>query len=381
MQTKEIVMPKRLVADPDTLTYNYGKFIAEPLLRGFGVTLGNSIRRTLLSSIKGAAITAVKITGLDDVLHEFSTIPSVSEDVVQIVLNLKEIRLQLLGDGPVILYLEAKDASEVTAADIQPNSKVEIMNPDQHIATLDKGGELKMEIYVDEGRGYLPIEANQSVKRAPGIIPIDAIFSPVKKVNFQVENTMATEQTTDRDKLAITEQTRDKLTIEVWTDGSISAKDAVAQASDILIKHFSIFKDFDETYIEEDHRLSDEIEKRKSYLSKPVAELELSVRAANCLAAADIITIRDLVTKTEPEMLKYRNFGRKSLNEIKAILNDMGLSFGMVMDDDDYPRIRKDKIETADEDIKQISKTKKADDDIDENIEEDIESEEDEDAP
>jgi DNA-directed RNA polymerase subunit alpha len=354
MQTKEILMPKRLVADPETLTYNYGKFIAEPLLRGFGVTLGNSLRRTLLSSIKGAAITAVKIDG---VLHEFSIVPSVSEDVVQIVLNLKEIRLQLLGDGPVILYLDAKDAGEVTAADIQPNSKVEIMNPDQHIATLDKSGELKMEIYVDEGCGYLSVESNQNIKRAPGIIPIDAIFSPVKKVNFHVENTMAFEQTTDSDKLIV----------EIWTDGSINAKDAIAQASGILIKYFSIFKDFDETYIEEDHSLNEEIEKRKGYLSKPVAELELSVRAANCLAAADIITIRNLVTKSEPEMLKYRNFGRKSLNEIKAILIDMGLSFGMMLDDDDSL-------------IKQITKGKKTDDnieeDIDEDMEEDIESEE-----
>jgi DNA-directed RNA polymerase subunit alpha len=362
MQTKEIVMPKRLVADPDTLTYNYGRFIAEPLLRGFGATLGNSLRRTLLSSIKGAAIIAVKIDG---VLHEFSTIPSVLEDVVQIILNLKDIRLQLLGDGPVILYLDAKDAGEVTAADIQPNSKVEIMNPDQHIATLDKSGELKMEIYVDEGRGYLSFEVNQDIHRAPGIIPIDAIFSPVKKVNFRIENTMMPEQSTDSDRLVV----------EVWTDGSISAKDAVAQASDILIKHLSIFKDFDETYIEEDHKINEEIEKRKSYLTKPVAELELSVRAANCLAAADIITIKDLVTKSEPEMLKYRNFGRKSLNEIKAILVEMGLSFGMVLDDDESPK-RREKIEFTEEDVRQITKGKIADEDI----EKDIENEESEDA-
>jgi len=362
MQTKEIVMPKRLVADPDTLTYNYGRFIAEPLLRGFGVTLGNSLRRTLLSSIKGAAIIAVKIDG---VLHEFSTIPSVLEDVVQIILNLKDIRLQLLGDGPVILYLDAKDAGEVTAADIQPNSKVEIMNPDQHIATLDKSGELKMEIYVDEGRGYLSVEVNQDIHRAPGIIPIDAIFSPVKKVNFRIENTMMPEQSTDSDRLVV----------EVWTDGSISAKDAVAQASDILIKHLNIFKDFDETYIEEDHKINEEIEKRKSYLTKPVAELELSVRAANCLAAADIITIKDLVTKSEPEMLKYRNFGRKSLNEIKEILVEMGLSFGMALDDDESPK-RREKNEFIEDDVRQITKGKIEDEDI----EDDIENEELEDA-
>ena len=272
------------------------------------------------------------------------------------------------------MYLDAKDAGEVTAADIQPNSKVEIMNPDQHIATLDKSGELKMELYVDEGCGYLSVEANQNIKRAPGIIPIDAIFSPVKKVNFHIENTMAPEQTTDFDKLIV----------EIWTDGSINAKDAIAQASDILIKYFNIFKDFDETYIEEDHRLNEEIEKRKGYLSKPVAELELSVRAANCLAAADIITIRDLVTKSEPEMLKYRNFGRKSLNEIKAILVDMGLSFGMMLDDDDSIIKQITKGKKADDDIDDIENDEDEDeddeDDIDEDMEEDIESEEEEDA-
>jgi DNA-directed RNA polymerase subunit alpha len=364
MQTKEIVMPKRLVADPDTLTYNYGRFVAEPLLRGFGTTLGNSIRRTLLSSIKGAAITAVKIDG---VLHEFSTIPAVVEDVIQIILNLKEIRLQLSGEGPVTLYLDAKDAGEVTAADIQPNSRIEIMNPNQHIATLDKNGELKMEIYVDEGRGYLPVESEQDFRRSPGIIPIDAIFSPVKKVNFQIEHTLVPEQIMDYDRLII----------EVWTDGSISAKDAIAQAASILIKHLNIFTDFDETFIEENEKEDAEIERRKNFLNKPVAELELSVRAANCLAAADIVTIRDLVTKSEPEMLKYRNFGRKSLNEIKVILNDMGLSFGMSLGENDdinmeSARLKDTKKDDADEEIDY-----EIDDDIDDD---DIESEESEDA-
>lgn len=356
MQIKEIVMPKRLVADPDTLTYNYGKFMAEPLLKGFGITLGNSIRRTLLSSIKGAAITAVKIDyGTEHVLHEFSTIPAVVEDVIQIILNLKEIRLQLSGDGPVTLYLDANDAGEVTAADIQPNSRVEIMNPNQHIATLDKNGELKMEIYVDGGRGYLSVEENHDIKRAPGIIPIDAIFSPVRKVNFWVEHTLVPEHTVDFDRLVL----------EVWTDGSISSKDAVAQASDILIRHLNIFVDFDETYIEEDKSEDNELERRKNYLNKPVAELELSVRAANCLAAADIVTIRDLVTKSEQEMLKYRNFGRKSLNEIKAILNDMGLFFGMALDDNGFK-------ESA---ILKEPRNYKADDDIDD---EDLDEDEDE---
>lgn len=317
MQTKEIIMPKRLVADPDALTYNYGRFIAEPLLRGFGITLGNSLRRVLLSSIKGASITAVKIDG---VLHEFSTIPYVVEDVVQIVLNLKEIRFRMFDDGPVILYLNAVGAGEVTAADIEPNSKVEIMNPDQHIATLDKNGELKMEIYVDTGRGYVPVNGNENVKQVPGLILMDSIFSPVKKVNFRVENTMIAEHSANYDRLII----------EVWTDGSVSAKDALSEAAQILNDHLNLFTHFDETYVEEDKKVNEDAERLESYLSKPVAELELSVRAANCLAAGDIVTIRDLVSKTEQDMLKFRNFGRKSLNEIKAILAEMGLSFGML---------------------------------------------------
>jgi len=363
---REIVLPKRLEADPDTLTYNYGKFVAKPLMRGFGITLGNSLRRVLLSSIRGAAITSVKIDG---VLHEFSTIPSVAEDVVQIILNLKEIRFQLIGENPVTLYLHCKDAGEVTAADIQPNSRVVIMNPDQHIATLDRNGELKMELTVESGTGYLPVEANKSISRVPGIIPIDAIFSPIKKVNFQVENTVDSTIVSDH----VTDF--DKLTIEVWTDGSISAKDAISQACEILIKHLSIFKNFDEGYVEEDQRANEELEKRKNYLSKPVAELELSVRAANCLAAANIITIKDLVTKTEPEMLKFRNFGRKSLNEIKAILNGMGLSFGMVLDENGES-VKPKKLDTANEVTDQL-KENLTDDEIDDELEDDdIESEE-----
>jgi len=317
MHVKELKMPKRLTADPDALTYNYGKFIAEPLARGFGITLGNSLRRILLSALKGAAVTAVKIDG---VLHEFSTIPGVVEDVTQIVLNLKEIQFKLFDDGPVTLYLDARGMGEVTAADIQPNSRVEIMNPDQHIATLDKNGELRMEIYVDTGRGYVPAELSKDNDPAVGVIPVDSIFSPIKKANFRVEDTR--EEMTDYDRLLL----------EVWTNGSITAKDAIAEAAKILIRHLNMFVEFDEAYIEEEEEVNEEAEKRKVYLSKPVAELELSVRSANCLEAANIITIRDLVTKTEQEMLKYRNFGRKSLNEIKEILSEMGLSFGMVLD-------------------------------------------------
>jgi DNA-directed RNA polymerase subunit alpha len=317
MYAKELKVPKRLMADPDALTYNYGRFIAEPLSKGFGITLGNSLRRILLSSLKGAAINAVKIDG---VLHEFSTVPGVMEDVTQIVLNLKEIRIKLFDDGPVTLYLDAKGLGEITAADIQPNSRAEVMNPDQHIATLDKNGELRIEIYVDAGRGYVPAEASKDDVSTLGLIPVDSIYSPIRKVNFRVEDKR--EEMVDYDRLSL----------EVWTDGSITAQDAIAEAAKILSDCLSIFIDFDETYVEEEQEVDEEAEKRKAYLSKPVAELELSVRSANCLEAADIVTIRDLVTKTEPEMLKYRNFGRKSLNEIKTILAEMGLSFGMALD-------------------------------------------------
>jgi len=317
MHTKEFRMPRRLMANPDVLTYNYGKFVAEPLARGLGVTLGNSLRRVLLSSLKGAAVTAVKIDG---VLHEFSTVPGVVEDITQILLNLKEIRFKLFDEGPVTLYLEAKGVGEITAADIKPNSRVEIMNPDQLIANLDKNGELNMEMYVDIGRGYVPAESNSDEIPALGVIPIDSVFSPIRKVSFQIENTR--EEMVDYDRLLM----------EVWTDGSVTAKDAIAEAAKILNDHLSIFVDFDETYVEEEEEVDEETERRKTYLSKPVAELELSVRSANCLEAARIIAIRDLVTKTEQEMLKYRNFGRKSLNEIKTILTEMGLSFGMILD-------------------------------------------------
>lgn len=319
MYTKELKRPKRLMADPDALTYNYGKFTADPLMRGFGITLGNSLRRILLSALKGAAITAIKIDG---VLHEFDTVPGVVEDVTQIVLNLKEIRFRFLDDGPVTLYLDVKGVGELTAADIQPNSRVEIMNPDQHIATLDTNGALRMEIYVDVGRGYVPAELNKDEEPVLGVIPIDSIFSPIRKTNFWIEDMR--EEMTDYDRLIL----------EVWTDGTITAKDAVAGAAKILTDHLEMFIDFDETYIEPAETVDEEMEMRKAYLSKPVAELELSVRSANCLEAANIITIKDLVTRSEAEMLKFRNFGRKSLNEIKTILDEMGLFFGMLLDGD-----------------------------------------------
>ncbi len=320
MNVKELRIPKRLIADPEALAYNYGKFIAEPLSRGFGTTLGNSLRRILLSSIRGAAATAVKIDGI---LHEFSTVPGVKEDITDIVLNIKQIRFKLYDDGPVTLYINVRGVGEITAADIQPNSRIEMMNPDQHIATLDKNGELNMEIYVDTGRGYVPADGNKDDEPALGVIPIDSIFSPIRKVSFRVENT--------RQDIA----DYDRLLFEVWTDGSITAKDAISEAARILTDNLRIFIDFDETYVEEEEEIDEEAEKRKAYLMKPVAELELSVRSANCLEAAEIITIRDLVSKSEQDMLKYRNFGRKSLNEIKSILAEMGLIFGMVLESDE----------------------------------------------
>ncbi|MBM3211041.1 DNA-directed RNA polymerase subunit alpha, partial [Candidatus Poribacteria bacterium] len=223
---------------------------------------------------------------------------------------------------PVTLFIDVKGPGEVTAADIQPNNRVEIINPDQHIATLDKSGELKMDIIVDVGRGYLSAESNINKSSTIGFIPIDSIFSPVKKVSFRTEERR--EDNLDYDRLHF----------EVWTDGTISPKDAISDAANILTDYLDIFVNFDESYIEEEEKIDEQAEKRKMYLSKPVAELELSVRSANCLEAANIVTIRDLVTKSEQEMLKYRNFGRKSLNEIKEILSDMGLSFGMVLDDE-----------------------------------------------
>ncbi|MFC1712045.1 DNA-directed RNA polymerase subunit alpha [Candidatus Poribacteria bacterium] len=324
MYTKELKRPRRLMADPEALAYNYGKFIAEPLSRGFGVTLGNSLRRILLSALKGAAITAIKIDG---VLHEFDTMPGVVEDITQIVLNLKDIRFRLYDDGPVTLYLDAKGVGEVTAADIQPNNRVEVMNPDQHIATLDTNGALNMEIYIDSGRGYVPAEINKDEELGLGVIPIDSIFSPIRRANFQVEDMR-------QDMINY-----DRLFLEVWTDGTITAKDAIAEAARLLTDHLDMFIDFDETYIEPEEEVDEEMERRKAYLLKPVAELELSVRSANCLEAANIITIKDLVTRSEPEMLKFRNFGRKSLNEIKTILTEMGLSLGMMLDGDEPVRV------------------------------------------
>ena len=322
MDRLNLTMPERLVADTETLKPNYAKYTAEPLERGFGTTLGNSLRRVLLSSIKGAAITAIQI---DQVKHEYSTIPGILEDVVQIILNLKAIRFQVLEDEPMILELTGNGSGELTAADIRPNALVEIINPDQHIATLDACQGIHMEIQVQTGRGYSLAEDHRDSKQPIGWIPIDAKFSPVEKVNFSVSETRVGDVTNF-----------DQLNLEIWTDGSITPKQALTQAADILRSQLDIFTEFDESYVEPEPEIDEAQILRNRYLSKPVADLELSVRAGNCLETANIKTIRELVVKNEKEMLEYKNFGRTSLNEIKDQLANMGLTLGMNLDDDPY---------------------------------------------
>ena len=321
MIRSELVIPKRLKTDTESLQPNYAKYTAEPLERGFGTTLGNSLRRVLLSSIKGAAITAVQI---EQVKHEYDTIPGVLEDVVQIILNLKEVRLRIAHDGAMTLSLHAEGSGEVTAADIRPNPDVQIINPDQHIATLDECEGLDIDIQVRTGRGYSLAEEHRQPNQPIGWVPVDAKFSPVKKVNFWVEETRVRDTTNF-----------DKLNLEVWTDVTITAKEAVTRAAEILLQQLELFTEFDENYVEPEPEIDEAKLRRNRYLAKPVAELELSVRASNCLETANIKTIRELVTKEEKDMLEYKNFGRTSLNEIKEQLANMGLFLGMKLEDTD----------------------------------------------
>lgn len=319
MNEIKMEMPQRLVADVETLRHDYGRFYAEPLERGYGITLGNSLRRVLLSSLRGTAITAVQIDGVP---HEFSTIPGVMEDVAQIVLNLKEVRFSTMVDRPFSCTLQCSGVGEVTAADIQAPADLEIINPDLHIAYLDEDGSLSMTLEIESGHGFKMAEYKKSDERPIGYVPVDAIFSPVRKANFHVEPTRVGQQTD-----------YDRLVLEVWTDSSIAPEEAIMEASSLLMEHLKLFRDFDPTFVEEVEEESPEDAERRAILDKPVAELELSVRAANCLEAAGIRSIRDLVTKSEKEMLDYRNFGRKSLNEIKDILKSFGLGFGMAFDE------------------------------------------------
>ena len=310
--------PKRLECELETLTSTYGKFFAEPLERGFGLTLGNSLRRVMLSSIEGAAVTSVRIAG---VLHEFSTIPGVKEDVTDLILNLKQLRLKLVSDHPKTLTLKAAGEGEVRAGRITPDADVEILSPDLYLCSLDKDGRLDVELEVRHGRGYVPAERNKREGMSVDVIPIDAIFSPIRKVNFQVEDTRVG-QATDYNKLIL----------EVWTDGSVLPQDAVAYAAKILKDHLAIFINFEEEPEGEEEAVDEARDRMVENLSRPVDELELSVRSANCLKNSNIRFIYELVEKTEAEMLKTKNFGRKSLNEIKEILATMGLSLGMKLE-------------------------------------------------
>jgi DNA-directed RNA polymerase subunit alpha len=315
MKWKNLTMPKQVMPDSEN-NDGYGKFVMEPLERGFGHTLGNALRRVLLSSLQGAAITAVRIDG---VLHEFSTLPGVIEDVTEIILNLKQVRLKLHGDGPKRGVFETKGKGEVRAGNMLVDPEIEILNPDLHIATLNRDGDLRMEVEIAGGRGYVSADLHSQADRPIGVIPIDSMFSPVTKVNYQVEATRLGQRID-----------YDKLTLEVWTDRSILPQDAVAVAAKILRDHFSLFIHFQEPIEEEvEEEVDEEIMRIRKLLDKSVDELELSVRSSNCLRAAEIKSIGDLVQKSEPEMLKYRNFGRKSLKEIQDILGEMGLYFGM----------------------------------------------------
>lgn len=319
---RSLIRPKGIEVDTNSLTATYGKFVARPLERGFGITLGNALRRVLLSSLQGAAVTAVRIDG---VLHEFSSVPGVLEDVTDILLNIKGVLVRLDGSDPKTVRIDMQGPGEVRAGSIITPHGVEILNPEHHIATLGEGGHLVAELTVKSGKGYAPAERNKDPDQPIGTIPIDAIFSPIRKVNYSVTNARVGHETD-----------YDKLTIEVWTDGSIAPSDAIALSAKIVKEQIQIFINFEEEE-EPSFEVDEEPEEQfNENLFKTVDELELSVRSANCLQNANIKYIYELVEKTEAEMLKTKNFGRKSLNEIKEILAEMGLSLGMKLHN--FPR-------------------------------------------
>ncbi len=318
MLWKGFQKPKRLEVERETLTKKFGRFTAQPFERGFGNTIGNAVRRVLLSSIEGAAVTAVKIDG---VLHEFSSIPGVVEDTTDIILNLKQIPFRVHSEHAETLTLEAAGLKTVKAGDIRAGANVEILDPTVPIATLSEDGKLSMEMRLKRGRGYVPADRNFDDDLGIGYIPVDSVHSPVRKVNYLVEDARLG-QTTDYDKL----------TFEVWTNGAVNPQDAVALAAKLLKDHMAIFINFEEAPEEELDFPTTEDERLLDQLGRSVDELELSVRSYNCLKNASIKTIGDLVTRSETEMLRTKNFGRKSLNEIKEILAEMGLSLGMSID-------------------------------------------------
>ncbi|HWW60431.1 MAG TPA: DNA-directed RNA polymerase subunit alpha [Thermoanaerobaculia bacterium] len=308
--------PKKLDYDAETLTPNYGRFIAQPFERGFGTTIGNALRRVLLSSIEGAAISAIRVEG---VLHEFSSLQGVVEDMTDVVLNLKQVPFKMHGEGPKTLYLEKKGPGVVTAADFEQDPDIEILDPSAHIATLSKEGSLKLEARLKRGRGYVVADRNADNDLPLGYIPIDSIHSPVRRVNYHVEGARVG-QMTDYDKLVL----------EVWTNGAVSPQEAVSLAAELLADHLRTFSAFETRADEREEISAPEVDPRLAeMLGKPIEELDLSVRSANCLKNANIRTLGDLVQRTEREMLSTKNFGRKSLDEIKDVLASLGLSFGM----------------------------------------------------
>ncbi|MFQ5633585.1 MAG: DNA-directed RNA polymerase subunit alpha [bacterium] len=317
MNWPNLQMPENVELDESAYSTTFGRFIVQPLERGFGTTLGNALRRVLLSSLPGAAITMIRIDGVQ---HEFSTVPGMVEDVADVILNLKEIRFKLISKKPDRVVIEAKGPGEIHAGDLQNGTTdFEILNPDLHIATLDQEANLKMELRIGRGHGYVPAEENKLPDQPIGSIPVDAIYTPVKNVSYLVENTRVGQHTD-----------YEKLIMEITTDGSITPDDALTYAGKILLDHFQMFINFDiEPETEEPDEVDEEVLRVRKLLKMPVDELELSVRSHNCLMAANIKTIGDLVGRDEQEMLKFRNFGRKSLQELTQILEEKNLHFGM----------------------------------------------------
>ena len=318
---KDFQLPKRLECDESTYTDTYGKFSAAPFERGYGVTLGNSLRRGLLSSIEGSAITSVKFEGTQ---HEFSSIPGVLEDVPEIIMNIKKVILKSHSKIPKTVYIKKNDKGEVKAKDIITDETIEIINPDLHIATLTKDTKFHVEMEICKGRGYVPAELNKREDQLIGVIPVDSIFTPVIKVNFYVENTRVGQRTD-----------YDRLILEIVTNGAVTPKDSLLYASNILQRHLDIFVNFGQLPEEEEEAEAEMTPEEASLYEKlrlPISELELSVRSSNCLKEANIKTIADLVKKTEEEMLAFKNFGKKSLSEVKGLLDGMNLNLGMQFD-------------------------------------------------
>lgn len=318
MLWKGFQKPKRLEVDRESLTEHYGRFYAQPFERGFGTTVGNALRRVLLSSIEGAAITAVKIEG---VLHEFSPIPGALEDTTEIILNLKRVPFKMYVDEPTTVYLKAKGEGMVTGKDLETGADVEVLDPDVHIAALSPGAELNIEMRLKRGRGYVPADRNFDEDLTIGYIPLDSVHSPIKKVNYLVDAARVG-QATDYDKL----------TVDVWTNGCVAPQEAMGLGAKLLKDHLTIFINFEEEVPVDELNVDASRETLNEHLDRSVDELELSVRSYNCLKNANIQSIGELVQKSEAEMLRTKNFGRKSLNEIKEILGTMGLSLGMRID-------------------------------------------------